>query len=76
MNHEPTLAPGECVIEDYGNQLVIGPCPEPAAAAALGGGVGLLFTLALAGAGVWLYTEIDRRRQLYAAFLQSLEGEL
>jgi hypothetical protein len=73
--YEPTLAPGECVIEDYGNQVMIGPCPEPAAAA-VGGGLGLLLTLAFVGAGVWLCTEIDRRQQLYRAFIQSLEGEL
>ena len=74
MNHEPTLAPGECVLEDYGNQHLIGPCP--ADHAALGSGLCLLMAWPAAGAGVWLYTEIDRRRQLYYAVIQSLEGEL
>jgi hypothetical protein len=75
----PKLAPGECIIEDLGNQFLVGPCTaEPTAAAVVsgGGGLGLLFTLAMAGAGVWLHTEVDRRQQLYRAFIQSLEGEL
>lgn len=79
-HNPPRLAPGECIVEDLGNQFLIGPCTtEPTAAAVVsggGGGLGLLFTLALVGIGVYLYTEIDRRQQLYRAFIHSLEGEL
>jgi hypothetical protein len=74
--NEPTLAPGECILEDGGNQYLIGPCPAEPAAAAVGGGLGLLLTLAFVGAGVWLYTEVDRRQQLYRRLINALEGEL
>ena len=71
--YEPNLAPGECIIQDYGNQFIVGPCStgEPAAAA-LGGG----FVFAAIAAGIFLYTEGVRRRQLYRRTITALEGEL
>ena len=71
--YEPTLAPGECIVSDYGNQVVIGPCSPNDAA--VGVGVGGFFLVSIA-AGIFLYTEADRRRQLYRRTITALEGEL
>ena len=70
--YEPNLAPGECVIQDYGNQFIVGPCTGEPVAAALGGGV----VFSLIAAAILLYTEADRRRQMFRAFIHSVEGEI
>ncbi len=66
----------QCVIEDYGNQVLYGPCdaPPPGQAAAV---LSLSSVLALAVIGaVWLIPAIDRRRTQMETLIHRLERSL
>ena len=75
MNHEPQLKPGECVIEDYGNQVLIGPCPVNQSAA-VPTGLGLFLIVVAVIAYQAVSPEIDHRRQQYQRLIRQAREAL